>query len=617
MNFSHSDPIHTDQSTVINYLTGEMAPGGITFVHGKAGSGKTHLINEVLKKKKNCVVLTPTNLAASLYPSGKTIHSYFFGALDNLDEGYQDPSRLDSDRIMRLRCDLNEVSLLIFDEISMVRADLMEMSDRICRLATGQDLPFGGIPAVLVGDLFQLPPIVSEQAVLDYLMIEYGGIYFFHSHVIQTEIRKIKVFELTKSYRQLNDPEYTHLLDSLRLPLPVKERVALLKRLNERVTGTLPPDAIYLASSNAEVNAVNAKKLQDLPGKTETIHAFFSVKKRHSDEHVEFTTGAMPSDPDLYPVIIPSQYDSLFSYKKGARVIFTKSSKIAGYSTGDLGVIEDFDGKHFRIMLDRTHRTVYCPDPGDRYRDSQMNVYRYEMDYDKAEHKLTRKKTYIQKTKQYPLKPAYAITIHKSQGQTYDKVIIDLKSHIFAPGQLYVALSRVRSLEGLYLTRPISYSDILFDESIFDFLSQVRSGAGQTVAQKTIDPGLEILPETISLLRKTITGYEKDDKTRGYLLYLLGGFNALSALGEYEMAHRELEKMTDFITSAYQTDEMAQILIQDIREAENTETGHDRALFSLSRLLSELPSLREAGMVTDHIDPMFVATPENRPSGNE
>ena len=175
----------------INFLRG--IPSGITFVHGKAGCGKTYLINRLVSQIAGCQVLTPTNLAASLYRGARTIHSYFYGALDNLDEGYQDPANLDSSKVFKVGSSLKAIRMLVIDEISMVRSDLFEMMNQICQRALNNNLPFGGIPLVVVGDLFQLPPIVSDDAVLEYLNNEYGGVYFFNSHVIQQEIKKRRI----------------------------------------------------------------------------------------------------------------------------------------------------------------------------------------------------------------------------------------------------------------------------------------------------------------------------------------------------------------------------------------------------------------------------------------
>lgn len=427
------------QEEVLNFLRSTAT--GITFVHGKAGCGKTYLIKKLVSGMSGCQVLAPTNLAASLYNGARTLHSFFYGAFDDLDEGYQNPNNLSDLKVAGLRLRLKTIRLLVIDEISMVRSDLFEMMHQICQKALGNDKPFGGIPLVLVGDMFQLPPIVSDDAVFEYLKKEYGGIYFFNSHVIQNNLQSIKLFELTKSYRQANDPSFVSILDAFRQPMSPQKKVEIMDSLNSRVTDRLPSDAIYVASSNEEVRQVNTDKLSELPGVSTTIDAEYTIQKRDGSGNVTIKHSQLPSNEDICEIIVPSAYDAQFTFKVGARVVLCKSSKYWGYVNGDFGVIENFNGEYFTIRLDNGNQ-IQCPNPRDRYKFQQMNEYRYEMEYDPVKHHIVRKSPFIQKTKQFPIKLAYAFTIHKAQGQTYEKVIIDLNSHIFAPGQLYVALSR-------------------------------------------------------------------------------------------------------------------------------------------------------------------------------
>ena len=317
----------------------------------------------------------------------------------------------------------------------MVRADLFEMMNQICQKGLRNNNPFGGLSIVLVGDMFQLPPIVSDDAVMDYLKQEYGGIYFFNSHIIQKEMQNIKLFELTKSFRQANDPSFVAILDAFRQPLSPERKVEIMDAINSRVTAILPNDAVYVASSNEEVRQVNTQKLSELPGQITTIDAEYTIRKKGGNDHVTLKHSELPSDEDICEIVVPSAYDSQLRFKRGARVVLCKSSKYWGYVNGDFGTIEDFNGVYFTIRLDDGNSLIKCPNPNDRYKAKQMNEYRYEMVYDPKRHQLERKTPFIQKTKQFPLKLAYAFTIHKAQGQTYEKVILDLNSHIFAPGQ--------------------------------------------------------------------------------------------------------------------------------------------------------------------------------------
>lgn len=549
-------PEPSSQRDVLEYLKGY--PAGITFVHGKAGCGKTHLIRQIQAKLHGCIVLTPTNMAASLYNDARTLHSFFHGAFDDIDEGINNPANITPARAMQVAPKLSGASMLVFDEISMVRSDTFEMMNQICQKARRCLRPFGGIPVVVVGDLFQLPPVVSDMAVSEYLYEEYGGIYFFNSHVIRDNLNDIKLFELTQSYRQKSDPQFVELLDALREPLDAASKVELLERLNTRVSATLPDDAVYIASSNDEVNRVNTAKLSRLPGRLTTCEAQYLIRLKNSMQHISLSHSRLPCDKDIEPVVIPSQYDGLLSFKPGARVMITKSSKKYGYCNGDFGKIVDFNGDNFEIELD-SGKTVLCPHPADRFRSSQITETRFEMIYDHRSHSLKRKLPFVQRTTQFPVKLAYAFTIHKSQGQTYDKVILDLNSHIFAPGQLYVALSRVKTLDGLYLTRSISYSDIISDDSIFIFLNDLRAinrGASPSApaaprpGQKTGRPDNPRCDDFIAFVRIN----ETDAAVRDFLCHTLESYKAVFALGETDMAFDELSKVIDLVNSTYITD---------------------------------------------------------------
>ena len=590
---TYVEPIGSTQEEVYEYLIGN--PMGITFVHGKAGCGKTYLINKVVNAVAGCVVLTPTNLAASLYKGARTMHSFFYGIFDDLDEGYQNPSNISAAKASSFRLKLTGVKLLIIDEISMVRSDMFEMMNQICQKALGNNSPFGGIPVVLVGDLFQLPPIVSEEAVLEYLKKEYGGIYFFDSHVIQKEIRNIRLFELTKSYRQQNDPQFVKLLDEFRKPMNNVEKVTLLNAINERVTESLPQDAIYIASSNEEVRMVNTRKLEELPGAITTLDAVYVIRKRNSADTVTLKHSELPSKEDIHEIVVPSAYDSQLSFKKGARVVICKSSKYWGYVNGDFGTVIDFNGQAFTIRLDKNGMNVFLPNPADRYKANLMNDYRYEMVYDEEKHKLIRKTPFIQRTTQFPLKLAYAFTIHKAQGQTYDKVIIDLNSHIFAPGQLYVALSRAKSLQGLYLTKPISYSDIISDNSIFIFLNKLRlanieNGRREAdVLEEHIDERQIVNPSCDNFM-SFIRQAEKSPSAKELMQHSLNAYKILVYHKEYEKAFWELQKVVDLITSTYQTDNYSQ-LVGCIRQKEKDEAGCQYSLNAIFEIYTDVVKL--------------------------
>lgn len=550
-------PVASTQQEVSDYLYGN--PKGITFIHGKAGSGKTYLIRKLESAIPGCQVLAPTNLAASLYHDGRTLHSFFFKGFDNLQEGFQDPDNINAEKADSIRDQLYGVTLIVIDEISMVRADTFEMMHRLCSEALGNQLPFGGIPVVVVGDLFQLPPIVGDAATYDYLKKEYGGIYFFDSHVVKNNIDSIRLFELDKSYRQSGDARFAELLDEFRQPLTPERKVKLLEQFNSRVSDTLPQNAVYIASSNEQVARINAERLDSLPGDEKELEARYRIKLKGSDSHVDIMHGSLPSDLDIEPIALPTAFDGLLRFKIGARVMLTKSSKYYGFSNGDFGTITDFDGVSFTIRLDNAH-SVLCPNPNDRFKRNLMTEYRFEKEYDPIKHKLVNKTPFIQSTTQYPVKLAYAFTIHKSQGQTYDKVILDLNSHIFAPGQLYVALSRAKSLDALFLTKKITYSDIISDDSIFQFLNKVRLANGARTDSRDASSKRPVSTQnTIDYTRcndfiSFVRLYEQNETIKDFLCHTLESYKTVFSMDQPEMAMEELVKVIDLICGSYMTD---------------------------------------------------------------
>lgn len=591
-----SNPIIT-QDDVLKYLRN--VPAGITFVHGKAGCGKTTLIKKLVSEISGCQILTPTNLAASLYHGARTIHSFFYGVLDDLDEGYQNPQNILPAKTGAFRVRLLGIRMFIIDEISMVRADLFEMMNQICQKALVNNKPFGGIPLVVVGDMFQLPPIVSDDAVLEYLKQEYGGIYFFNSHVIQKEMKNIRLFELTHSYRQANDPDFVKILDAFRQPLSPEVKVKIMDEINSRVTDSFPPQAVYVASSNEEVRQVNTNKLSELPGQITTIDAEYTIRTKDGKEEVTLKHSDLPSDKDICEIEVPSAYDSQLRFKIGARVVLCKSSKFWGYINGDFGTIESFNGDYFTIVLDKGS-TIKCPNPNDKYKFQQMNEYRYEMEYDQAKHKLIRKTPFIQKTKQFPVKLAYAFTIHKAQGQTYDSVILDLNSHIFASGQLYVALSRAKSLQGLYLTKPVTYSDIISDDSIFVFLDNLREYNHQKDPSGMIPQKNKINTTPISYnFSYFIERKETDSSSKDYLLYALNSFDTLYDYGEYEKAYWELQKVVDLIISTYQVDDYSD-MIAIVKQKNYTKDGCKFAMNAIYEIYTDVVNRPKRQYQTDN-----------------
>lgn len=484
-----------EQQKIADEMCEDLKP--ITFIQGKAGTGKSYLIKELVDILGIDEILCPTNLAKQVYENdynvnAKTIHSFFFREFDDIDDGYQNPNEYNQVKDEYFISEIQEKDIIVIDEVSMVRSDLLEMIHKILSTAMGNDLPFGGIKIILVGDLFQLPPVVESDETLKYLKNEYGGVYFFDSHVIQENLSQIKFYELNESVRHKDDSDWVEMLDMLREPPEIKKIIPVLKEINTRVVlpEQIPEHTLAITPSNAEANKINKMELDKIQGEEFTSKANFRIKELAQDEYLEFEYGDKLDDVDAskyYPVEVPSRFDPFLTYKIGARVMFT-GSVMGGAKNGDFGTIVDkridFNprwGEKVRILvkLDKNNRIVYVS-----LRDYSATDYKYEMVYDPIKHTLSRNTPYIQRVKQYPFKLGYAFTIHKSQGQSFDNMLLDLKSNIFASGQLYVALSRVRTLDGLYLTRPVAFSDIIVDEKIIQFLEYLKTGESPSISSQ-------------------------------------------------------------------------------------------------------------------------------------
>lgn len=577
-------------------------PAPITIIQGKAGSGKSFMVKELLKNLSSAVVLTPTNMAKSVYGNvAQTYHSFFWGEFDDLEEGFQNVRNYRFKNFDRCVRNIQNAHILILDEISMVRADFFEMMNVICQSVKRSSLPFGGIPIILVGDMFQLPPVVDNEETLKYLLNEYGGPYYFNSHVIKNNLNNIRYYELSRSIRQQNDSSYERILDAVRVGCSLGEAVNILNRLNTRIVtkSLIPQGTIAIASSNSQVQNINHAELAKLPGTSYTFPAVVQIKHRLIDQHKQVVCGSQSVPDDSYEAIeMPSQYESELIVKVGAQVMYTSSNKKAGYVNGDLGIVDSVGANSISVRHSQTGVTHYI---------YKTFHYRYQMEYNASNHTLKRKSPYVQKTTQFPLKLAYAFTVHKSQGQTYDKVYFDLQNPVFASGQLYVALSRVKTLNGLFLTKPVSIGDIIVDSSIIRFFGRFPNCSFSNTQMFSL-PHRIVDGELIPIENEIRNSNNDIVKNISHDALLLS--DALAQNQEYGYSALELNKIANIVESQYDLSYDAQEDVNYIHR--NSQSGlcgmthstWESIVSRVSNLFSRLKYTHRKNVLTDKVHPI-------------
>jgi uncharacterized protein YpbB len=417
------------------------------FLTGKAGTGKTTLLREIIETThKNTVVVAPTGIAA-LNAGGVTIHSMFqlpFGGFipDNSAPNFSDGSKFETKVSLRRHFKMSalkksvirNMELLIIDEVSMLRADLLDAMDFMMQTVRKKNNPFGGVQVLFIGDLLQLPPVIRDDE-WRILKNYYQGKFFFHSHVVQQN--PPLYIELDKIFRQTDDA-FISVLNNLRNNQISNEDVAAL---NQYVQPDFDLKAnngyITLTTHNTKADLMNTEALDSLEGK----------EWLYSPEII----GDFPDK--IFPV------EAQLRLKEGAQIMFVKNdlSFDKKYFNGKMGIIKSLSTKEILVHFPEENKTIEV----EKY---EWQNIRYKVNNTTKEIEEEVLGTFVH----YPIKLAWAITVHKSQGLTFDKAALDV-SQVFLPGQAYVALSRLRSLQGLILLSPLQMNGISNDQDVMDY----------------------------------------------------------------------------------------------------------------------------------------------------
>jgi len=419
---------------------------GNLFLTGRAGTGKTTLLRKFLAEAGDkAVIVAPTGVAA-MNAGGQTIHS-FFKLPPRLIEA-QDVRRLPNARVVRA------VETVVIDEISMVRADMLDAIDRSLRLNRGSKRLFGGVRMILSGDLHQLPPVVSNQE-SPILLERFGGNYFFNAPAFRAG--EFSLLALKHVFRQ-EDPRFLALLGALRSGrVTPNDEATLAKLVSSRSASDASETHVVLTPNNANAFRINQTRLAELKGERKIFPA---------DVQGQFDEKSFPTESDL-------------ELKVGARVMLIRNDPEGRWVNGTLALVEGFGARSAIVKIaGRVHEIEAAA--WEKYR------YDFEMDSKKV------KREVVGTFKQVPLRLAYAVTIHKAQGLTLDNVFIDFDSGMFAHGQAYVAFSRARTLEGLEISRQLRPRDLVLDREAFAFgaLDTIEDTPNYLLAKFRKDEGM-------------------------------------------------------------------------------------------------------------------------------
>ena len=549
--------------------------GRSIFLTGKAGTGKTTFLKTIVENsRKRPIVVAPTGVAA-INAGGVTIHSFFQLPFNPYVPGSKLESKFDFGREKRKI--IASIDLLIIDEISMVRADLLDAIDTVLRRFRDHYLPFGGVQLLMIGDLAQLTPVVTaedEQILKPY----YDTPYFFGSKALQ-QIDYVTI-QLDHVYRQ-QDMSFIDILNQIREGHPTPEALSILNS-HCKPTFIPKPDEPYirLTTHNQLANYYNDTELKKLSGRSYLFHAEIS--------------GTFPDFS--YPTA------ETLELKQGAQVMFVKNDPSAEhlYYNGRIGRVTYVDAYKILVLCEGDNEAI-------EVEPLEWENTRYTLNEETREIETEVQGVF----KQYPLRLAWAITIHKSQGLTFDRAIIDANQS-FAPGQVYVALSRCRSLEGLVLASPLGTRAIINDERVDSYIAQQEEEAQKSIAQL---PALKQEYERYLLLQlfdfRSLL-YQQETMVRIFAEFFYHSHASLKQLQDQtlmdikksviEIAGKWQQKISamtfdqlhdeEFLervkrSATYFADTLYQILAKPLELSAKIETNNKQAKRRLDRALSE------------------------------
>jgi hypothetical protein len=428
-------------------------------ITGRAGTGKSTLLNYFRDNTgKNVVILAPTGVAA-VNVAGQTIHSFFHFKPNVTPAAIKRKKSEGKEKTTIYK----KLTTIVIDEVSMVRADLLDCVDKFLRLnGPHSKQPFGGVQMIFIGDLYQLPPVVSS-AEREIFRSHYASPYFFSAKVFPE--LELEFVELEKVYRQ-KDNEFVRLLNTIRNRTVTDEDLALFnRRCDPSFTSSAADFFLSLTSTNDLANGINEQRLAELPGK---------IWKAEGVIDGDFGKEYLPTAVDL-------------KLKKGAQIMLLNNDSYGQWINGTIGKVKKFekddDGEDVIVAeLDNGETARISP--------YTWKIYKFFLKNDEL------RSEEVGSFRQYPVRLAFAVTIHKSQGKTFEKVAIDVGRGTFAHGQMYVALSRCTTLEGIILKQPLKKSHILMDWQVVKFLTSLQyNKAAQKLSR---EDKLQMITEAIA-----------------------------------------------------------------------------------------------------------------------